>query len=309
MRFCLDWRRSWYFENDLSRTFQILKVLSGKTWVIFYQYFLPYFAIKSFFSLYESCFIDFFVEFSSTFFLSSRVFIHSTKKSTTKTGSTLKSKFKSTRLFYSSSMISTFYAFFYSPLFFFFLLALSSYSRASCYLFNFYSCWECFSFSLTYLQALAISLMKRLSSSIESIDRVFLRIYNFSLSFYSWLALYSSSLILSSKIKSASSIKISKISLSLSYPTINWAYASSSSSFSIIKGFSSGFYSSLLFRDTQSRPSCWLWITISHLMILSFSYWTYVSFMAWISLYLSRSDFSKCLNFRCNSLNCLVILL
>jgi len=39
------------FENDLSKTFQILKVLSGRTWVIFYQYFLPYLAIKSFFYL------------------------------------------------------------------------------------------------------------------------------------------------------------------------------------------------------------------------------------------------------------------
>lgn len=204
IRFCLDWSKSWYCENDLSSTFQILKVLSGKTWVIFYQYFLPYLAIKSFFYLSESCLSDFLVDLSNIFFLSSRVFIHYTKKSTTKTGSTLKSEFKSTFLFSSYVIISTFSTFFSSFLFFFFLLALSYYSRASCYLFNFYSCIECFYFSLIYLQAFAISLIKRLSSSIESIDKVFFNIYNFSFNFYSLLALYNSSLILSSKIKSAS---------------------------------------------------------------------------------------------------------
>ena len=96
INFWRDWSKSWYFERLLSRIFQILNVLSGRTWVIFYQYFLPSRAIKSFFSLSDNCFRDLFVVLSSNFFRSSLPFIHSTKKSTTRTGSTLKSLFRST---------------------------------------------------------------------------------------------------------------------------------------------------------------------------------------------------------------------
>ena len=139
INFCLDWSKSWYFPRDLSRVFQIRNVLSGKTWVIFYQYFLPSLAIRSFFSLSDNCFKDFFVVFSSIFFLSSLVVIHWTRKSTSKTGSTLKSLFMSTLTTYSSTGgASTFSIFLSSPLCFFFL-AFSSYSLASCSFFNFSS--------------------------------------------------------------------------------------------------------------------------------------------------------------------------
>lgn len=47
--------------KDLSRTFQMRKVRSGRTWVIFYQYFLPYLAIRSFFSRSDNCFSERFV--------------------------------------------------------------------------------------------------------------------------------------------------------------------------------------------------------------------------------------------------------
>ena len=162
MNFWRDCNRSWYLDKDLSKVFQTLKVLSGKAWVIFYQYFLPSLAIKSFFSLSDNCLIDLFVVLSSIFFLSSLVFIHSTRKSTTRTGSTLKSLLRST-LASSTSTGSTFSIFFSSP-FLFFLAAFSSYSLCSCYLLSFSSCWVCFSFSLTYLHLFAISSKKRFSS-------------------------------------------------------------------------------------------------------------------------------------------------
>lgn len=94
--FCLDCSKSWYLDKDLSRIFHILKVRSGNTWVIFYQYFLPSRAIKSFFSRSDICFKDLLVVFSNIFLRSSLPFIHSTKKSTTRQGSTLKSEFRST---------------------------------------------------------------------------------------------------------------------------------------------------------------------------------------------------------------------
>ncbi len=134
---------------------------------MFYQYFLPYLAMCSFFYLSESCFNDFFVVLSRSFFLSSLLFIHKIKKSTTRTGSTLKSLFKSTFCTYSSTegtTISTaFSAFFYSPLLFFFI-AFYYYYLASCYLLSFSYRILCLSFSLTYLQLFAISLMKMFNS-------------------------------------------------------------------------------------------------------------------------------------------------
>ena len=108
MSFWRFWRRSWYFDRDLSRIFQILNVLSGSTWVIFYQYFLPSLAIRSFFSRSDNCFKDLFVVLSSIFLRSSLPFIHSTKKSTTSTGSTLKSELRSTLRSSSSATAYTF---------------------------------------------------------------------------------------------------------------------------------------------------------------------------------------------------------
>lgn len=156
--FCLPWSKSWYFPKDLSKIFHILKVRSGSTWVIFYQYFLPSLAIRSFFSRSESCFKERLVVLYSIFFLSSFEFIHSTRKSTTRTGSTLKSVVRSTLA--SSSSIggggggASCLSFFSSLLLL--LFALSSSSLASCSLLNFSSWIACFSFSLTYLHLLAI---------------------------------------------------------------------------------------------------------------------------------------------------------
>lgn len=124
------------------------------------QYFLPSLAMCSFFSLSESCLIDFLMVFYSIFFLSSRLFIHSTRKSTTRTGSTLKSDLRST-LCYSSSTAGEGYSFsvFFSswPLRLIFFIALSSYSLAYCYFLSLSSRIECFYFSLMYLHLLAIS--------------------------------------------------------------------------------------------------------------------------------------------------------
>lgn len=50
-------------------------------------------------------------------------------------------------------------------------------------------------------------------------------------------------------------------------------------------------------------------IVMSHFIILSLYFLTSSSFIFWISPYLSRSAFSKCLNFFYSSLNYLVILL
>lgn len=191
----------------MSKTFHTLKVLSGNTCVNFYQYFLPSLAILYFFSLSDNCFNDFLADLSNIFFLSSRLFIQSTKKSTTIVGSTLKSLFKSTRGSSSSTgaTYTGFSTFFSStPFLLFFFCCLSYYYLAYCSLLSFSSSFLCFYFSLTYLHLFAISSMKMLSSSVLSICSVFLRISNFSLSFCSWLALSNSSLILSSKMKSAS---------------------------------------------------------------------------------------------------------
>lgn len=136
IRFWRDCSKSWYFPNDLSKTFHILKVLSGKTWVIFSQYFFPSLAIKSFFSRSDNCFNDFLVFFSSIFLRSPIPLIHSTRKSTTRTGSTLKSLLKSTFGSYSGIGASIFSTFFSYP-FFFFFKALSSSSLASCYFLSF----------------------------------------------------------------------------------------------------------------------------------------------------------------------------
>ncbi len=149
--------------KDLSKTFQILNVLYGRAWVSFYQYFLPYFAILSFFSLYDSCFNDFLAVLSRNFFLSSLLFIQSTKKSTTKVGSTLKSLFRSTLGYYYSicCIYTAFSTFFYStPLLLFFFCCLSYSYLAYCYLLSLASRIAYFSFSLTYLHLLAISSMK-----------------------------------------------------------------------------------------------------------------------------------------------------
>lgn len=177
----------------------------------FYQNFFPSLAILSFLYLSESCFNDFLAVLSNIFLRSSRLFIQSTKKSTTRVGSTLKSLFKSTLT--SSSSIgctSTGFSTFLSskPFFLFFFCCLSYSSFAKSYLLILAYKIACFYFSLTYLHLLAISSMKRFNSSVLSICRVFFSISSFYLSFCSWLALSSSSLILSSKMKSASSIKI-----------------------------------------------------------------------------------------------------
>ena len=157
--------------------------------------------------------------FSSIRLRSSRLFIHSTKKSTTSTGSTLKSDFNSTFgcSYYTTGLIYTFYTFFYYwPRRLIFFIARYSYSRAYCYFRSFSYKIACFSFSLTYLHLLAISYMKMLNSGTESMDKVFFKSSIFSLSFSSRQAFSSSSLILSSKIKSASSIKISSSSANFS---------------------------------------------------------------------------------------------
>ena len=131
----------------MSKTFHILKVLSGSTWVMLIQYFLPSLAICSFFYLSESCFKDFLIVFYNIFFLSSLEFIHYTKKSTTKTGSTLKSELKSTFWTSYSTTGSTFSTFFSSWfLLLFFFIALYSYSFASCYFLSFSSKMACFYF-------------------------------------------------------------------------------------------------------------------------------------------------------------------
>ena len=135
--------------NDFSRTFHILKVLSGNTWVSFSQNFLPSFAILSFLYLSESCFNDFLAVLSSIFLRSSRLFIQSTKKSTTRVGSTLKSLFKSTLTSYSSiGCTSTGFSIFLSskPFFLFFFCCLYYYSLASNYRFNLASKIACFYF-------------------------------------------------------------------------------------------------------------------------------------------------------------------
>lgn len=136
--------------NDLSRTFHILKVLYGKTWVMLIQYFLPSLAMCSFFSLSDNCFMDFLIVFSNIFFLYSLEFIHSTRKSISRTGSTLKSLFRSTLGCYSSTIGwtgSIFYTFFYYwALLLFFFIAFSYSSRAYCYFLSFSSKMACFSF-------------------------------------------------------------------------------------------------------------------------------------------------------------------
>ena len=194
----------------------------------------------SFFYLSESCLMDFFIVFSNIFFLSSRLFIHSTKKSTTNTGSTLKSDLRSTLCYssYTTGLGSTFSTFLSSsPLRLIFFIALSSSSLAYCYFLNFSYKIACFSFSLIYLHLLAISSINILNSGIESIDKVFFKSSIFYFNFSSCDAFSSSSLILSSKIKSASSIKISNNSESF-YSEMHKVSYSYSSSFPRMFSFS-----------------------------------------------------------------------
>ncbi len=135
-----------------------------------------------------------------------------------------------------------------------------------------------------YLHLLASSSINKLNSGIESIERVFFRSYIFYLSFSYRLAFYNYYLILSSNTKSASSIKMSNNSANFSYDITRVSSYSSyycpPSKFSFY--FSTGLSSSVWLAPGQSIPNCWLWMTMSHFMILSLSFWTYSSFIAWI---------------------------
>lgn len=126
------------------------------------------------------------------------------------------------------------------------------------------------------------------------------------------------SLILSSIRKSASTIRILQISATLSSEIFSYSSSSSSGSSSSFSGLPSSLFflcfyltlsSSSSSTGTHSLPNCYSCILTSHFIILSFSFLTSSSFIFIISLYLSESAFSKCLNFLYNSLNYFVILL
>lgn len=160
-----------------------------------------------------------------------------------------------------------------------------------------------------YLHSVINSSKKRFISSILSIPKHFLIVSNFYDKDWSYGMVVSYSLILSSTKKSTSSINIPTISIILSSEILKFSSSSSIFSFYFFLSDSWICSSSSFWTGTHSFPNYCKWIVTSHLIILSFNFLTSSSFIFIISLYLSESAFSKCLNFLYSSLNYLVILL